>query len=176
MSRSKNELGSLTIEAEPAELSVDHLFADHAPWLRGLLTRRLRVQPSEADDLVQETYLRLAQHAERISHPRAFLSRVALNLFRDGRRREAVRAQHRNVVQMAAVRDSCVTDLSEQEASLLLRQIILDMPDTYRDVFALSRFRHMTNKDIAEHLGISVKTVEWRIGKALEYCVSRLRD
>ncbi|UAK26507.1 RNA polymerase sigma factor [Sphingomonas nostoxanthinifaciens] len=164
------------VRKTPVTISPEQVFQDHVQWLRGLLTRRLRVQPTEADDLVQETYLRLACTAEPISHPRALLSRIALNLFRDSKRREAVRTQHRNVVQLASVRDRQVTDMSEQEASFLLRQIILDMPELYRDVFALSRFRHMTNRDIADHLGISVKTVEWRIGKALEYCVSRLRD
>jgi RNA polymerase sigma-70 factor (ECF subfamily) len=33
----------------------------------------------------------------------------------------------------------------------------------------------MTNHDIAEHLGISVKTVEWRMSKAMEHCMTKLR-
>lgn len=66
--------------------------------------------------------------------------------------------------------------LLEQEAVLELERIVLDLPEKIRDVFVLSRFRHMTNAEIATTLGISVKTVEWRMGKALAYCMSRLRD
>ena len=65
--------------------------------------------------------------------------------------------------------------LQEQEADQLLEQIIVDLPQNLRDVFLLSRFRRMTNHDIAEHLGISVKTVEWRMSKAMEHCMTKLR-
>ena len=65
--------------------------------------------------------------------------------------------------------------MQEQEADQLLEQIIVDLPQNLRDVFLLSRFRRMTNHDIAEHLGISVKTVEWRMSKAMEHCMTKLR-
>jgi RNA polymerase sigma-70 factor (ECF subfamily) len=156
----------------------DDLFHRHTDWLRQLLGRRLRVQPADIDDLVQETYLRAASQSEgRIIHPKAFLAQIALNLFRDGKRREAVRAEHRGAMGAMSSNENGLPDgLTEQEASVLLKQIIADMPPLYRDVFALRRFRHMTNLDIAQHLGVSVKTVEWRLGKALEYCAGRLRD
>lgn len=64
----------------------------------------------------------------------------------------------------------------EQEATVELERIVLDLPEKMRDVFVLSRFRHMSNVEIAAALGISVKTVEWRMGKALALCMSSLRD
>jgi len=156
----------------------DDLFHRHAEWLRRLLGRRLRAQPADIDDLVQDTYLRAASQPEgKIAHPKAFLAQTALNLFRDGKRREAVRDDHRRVAGTMSTEQSIPPGgLSDQEAALLLEQIVANMPPLYRDVFALNRFRHMTNGDIAQHLGVSVKTVEWRLGKALEYCAGRLRD
>lgn len=80
---------------ECRDLASDELFRRHADWLRQLLSRRLRAQPADIDDLVQETYLRATRRpAAEISHPKAFLSQIALNLFRDAKRREAVRADH----------------------------------------------------------------------------------
>lgn len=156
---------------------IEELFRLHAGWLRGFLTRRLHAQPADVEDIVQDTYLRAArQPAMVIVHPRAFLSQTAINLFRDGKRRSAVRARHhQSVVQSGFAMEAGSSGLLEQEARLELEGLILAMPDLYRDVFALSRFRHMTNAEIAAHLGISVKTVEWRMGKALEFCTSRLR-
>jgi RNA polymerase sigma factor (sigma-70 family) len=178
LSRAEQNIRQNAIASAMHDRSSDDLFHRHADWLRQLLGRRLRAQPADIDDLVQDTYLRAARQPEgRIVHPKAFLAQTALNLFRDGKRREAVRAEHRRAVgALPAIEAGLLAGLTEQEAAVLLEQIVADMPPLYRDVFALNRFRHMTNADIAQHLGVSVKTVEWRLGKALEYCAGRLRD
>lgn len=175
---SKLENSGGLVESHLRLSSADDLFRRHADWLRQLLSRRLRAQPADIDDLVQETYLRASRRpATEISHPKAFLSQIALNLFRDGKRREAVRADHFRSAQLAAPQgNEGAPGLLDQEAATELARLIRDMPEPWRDVFTLSRFRHMTNRDIAAHLDISVKTVEWRMGKALDYCLTRLRD
>nr|WP_231708311.1 sigma-70 family RNA polymerase sigma factor [Sphingomonas populi] len=163
-------------DEQPGWRAIEALYRDHAEWLRALVTRRLRAQPTEVDDIVQDTWLRAAGcKTDNIQHPKAFLSQTALNLFRDRKRREAVRQQHREGV--AADRGGGDRhSMSEQEAILELERIVLDLPEKIRDVFVLSRFRHMSNAEIATTLGISIKTVEWRMGKALALCMSRLRD
>ncbi|MGG2003745.1 RNA polymerase sigma factor [Novosphingobium resinovorum] len=150
--------------------------SSHSGWLHRYLVRTLHVQPSEADDIVQDTWLRISHTSlSDVEHPRAFLSRVAVNLFRDGRRREHVRSSHLRLV-FDSCRDSIdPSAMAEQEGNLELERAILDLPESIRDVFILSRFRSMTNRDIAAQLGISVKTVEWRIGRAIELCAHRLR-
>jgi RNA polymerase sigma-70 factor (ECF subfamily) len=45
-----------------------------------------------------------------------------------------------------------------------------------RDVFVLSQLEGLTHQEIARLLGISVKTVEWRMRKALARCVSAMQD
>ncbi len=150
--------------------------ASHSAWLHSFLRRSLRLQPAEADDIVQDTWLRIIRTSfAEVEQPRAFLSRIALNLFRDRRRRDTVREAHYRLV-LASDRNAFdPRAMTEQEAKRELERVILDLPEKLRDVFVLSRFRRMTNQQIAAHLGISVKTVEWRMGKAIELCAGNLR-
>ncbi|RZF64841.1 RNA polymerase sigma factor [Sphingomonas populi] len=176
MAGRKDDLQRRPIGEGTRAAAIEDLYRDHGDWLRRLVAARLRMQPADVDDIVQDTWLRAARPATtEITHPRAFLFQTALNLFRDRKRREAVRQQHREGVTADQGRGDG-HGMSEQEAILELERIVLDLPEKMRDVFVLSRFRHMSNAEIATTLGISIKTVEWRMGKALALCMSRLRD
>jgi RNA polymerase sigma-70 factor (family 1) len=58
----------------------------------------------------------------------------------------------------------------------LLEKGLEELPPKCREVFVLSRFSHMTYKEIASGLGISVKTVENQLGKALKILRAFLRE
>ena len=57
-----------------------------------------------------------------------------------------------------------------------IQKAIENLPETYRETFAMSRFGEKTNVQIAEELGISVKTVEYRISQALKILRFKLKD
>lgn len=157
-------------------LAVGGWYQRDAEWLRHRLRRGFRISAADVEDVAQDTWLRLIRNPPaRVDHPRALLARIASNLLRDRKRRERLR----DTMPAATHGEQAWTGpqaLGDQEAAFELQNIILGLPDIYRDVFLLSRFRRMTNQDIAAHLGVSVKTVEWRIGKALELCMRRLDD
>ena len=157
-------------------LSVDHLYRLHSGWLARILSARMKSAPVEIDDLVQETYVRLARYApaDTARNPRALLMRIAVNLARDQMRRNVVRGGLSAPEPESAVEAiGCAPD---QDELAELKGIILKLPPIYRDVFVLSRFTGLTYDEIASHAGISVKTVEWRMSKALALCASWLRD
>lgn len=150
-----------------AQDGINRLYRRYAAWLG----RRLRshVDADAAADVVQETYLRIAPYAGGdIRHPKAFLLKIALNLVRDESRREGHRRRGQESQKPAE------SEAAPQFDQVLLAQIIRSMPQLYRDVFVLSRFGSMTYPEIAQRLGVSVKAVEWRMSRALEYCASRL--
>jgi len=164
----------------PARTALDGLYRRYSGWLGGVLRRQLGGQAEAADDLVQETYIRIARYsdAETARHPRALLKQIGVNLARDHMRRHVVRGGLSSPAEIARGERllSEQTTAADQEHALILKQVVLGLPPLYRDVFVLSRFTGLTYEEIARHLGIAVKTVEWRMSKALAICADRMRD
>lgn len=156
-------------ELGTADPGLADLYRRYAGWLNRRLASQ--VGPADADDVVQETYLRIAPLGRsEIRHPKAFLLQVAMNLVRDRGRRRVLEDRE------AARSQGPRSEQASQTQQLILKQIILTMPPLYRDVFVLSRFGVMTYEEIAAAKGISVQTVQWRMAKAVAHCVARLDD
>jgi RNA polymerase sigma-70 factor (family 1) len=60
------------------------------------------------------------------------------------------------------------TDFSFKELEQTLNKVIKKLPEKCRTIFLMSRQDHLSYKEIAQVLGISVKTVENQMGKALK--------
>lgn len=156
---------------------IDELYRRYADWLGRALALRLRFSRPDVEDIVQETYVRVSGYssADLARYPKALLLRVGVNLARD-RIRRSTRHAAAITGPEAGSWFAATSSPPDQEQSLLLKEVVLSLPDPLRDVFVLSRFTTMTYDQIASHLGISVKTVEWRMTKALSHCAQHLRD
>lgn len=64
--------------------------------------------------------------------------------------------------------DTEVMSLEEDELYRVIQEAIFALPEKCREIFNLSRNENLSNKEIAEKLNISVKTVEGQITKALK--------
>lgn len=62
------------------------------------------------------------------------------------------------------------------ELSEKINLAIGQLPASYKQTFELSRFSDLTNVEIAKELGVSVKTVEYRISQALKILRKDLKD
>ena len=58
----------------------------------------------------------------------------------------------------------------------LLKKAINKLPDSYREAFVMHRFQHKTYKEIAEQVGVSSKTIDYRIQQALNILRKELKD
>lgn len=64
----------------------------------------------------------------------------------------------------------------QTEIQEIISSSLAKLPEQSRRVFVLSRFENKTNKQIAEMLDISVKTVEFHITKSLKLLKENLKD
>jgi len=149
---------------------VEEAYRDHGNWLLTFLRRRFGAQ--EAEDIAQDVYARAVTTRSQIKNPRGFLTTLAVRVVRDRFRREAVRPK---LVGEGEVTTQAST-ASEAAETLLQKQIVEALPPQLRRVFLLRSFTPMTNAEIAELCGVSVKTVEERVSKALAICKVLLRD
>ncbi len=148
--------------------------APHEPALRGYL--RGLVNPSDIDDLVQETYARLLRARERgpIEHPRGLLFATARNAARDLFRRRTTA----NTIPITEMIGSRVFDdapnaaetVSRRQETDLLASAIAELPPRCREILVLRKFENLSHREIAEKLGLSVHTVEAQLTKALHRC------
>lgn len=138
---------------------------------------RRRFSPDQAEDLAHEAYIRLApyQAAGEIRHPQGLLLRIAVNLaYSQARRAGRERRGLRHLAE--ATQTHAHHGEPDQAQALLLRQVLDGLPAIYRDVFVMNRYAGMTYAEIAAHCDLAVKTVEWRMSKALALIAARMRD
>lgn len=156
----------------------DLLLADYS-GLDRQLTRRFG-SADFASDVLQETYLRLEGMSEigPVRSPKAYLFRIALNIANDRRRAESRRLTVDEVDSLLDIPDDrpdaarVIEDRSELHQ---LKRAIADLPERRRRVLILSRIEDMPHREIANRLGVTVRTVEMDLKQALEHCAERLQ-
>jgi RNA polymerase sigma-70 factor (ECF subfamily) len=170
--------------AVPAGATLEHdvaiLYESDAQRLRRRLARR--VGPDKAADLVQAAFLRLlrlgGQRMAELDQPRAYLARVADNLANDDAK-SAVRRSENLHEDLDRYEIAGADPHAALEARDMLRRIeaaILLLPDRTREIFMAHRFEDLTYAEIAQRMGVSIKTVEKHISLALRALHRSLED
>ena len=153
-----------------SEDRLSRLFSETHAALRRYVRDLVR-SPEKADEIVQEAFLRTYEHRDKVEIPRAYLFTAARNLAIDARRHEHM-AQTDSVGDLADLgvvsAATPETEALADERARLLRAAIEHLPPQCRAVFALKVFHACSYQEIAERLGISVKTVEKHVGRGLK--------
>jgi len=137
--------------------------------VRAALMRRGRTS-HDADDLVQEAWVRLAcyEREQIVAKPEAFLMRTALNLSIDAHR---TRVNHGEEVVLDEV--ILIDTTPTAEAVVLARERVARLSvclgrlnEKTRDIFLSHRVDGMSYREIAQRHQLSISTVEKHIAKA----------
>lgn len=161
------------------QAAYDAIFRAHYPQLvlfaQGLLRDRAAAEDS-AQDVMLELWRRRAQLVIHESL-RAYLLRATRNRSLNQLRHARVqRNAEPELVGEKAIGATGATKLVAAELRDALTAAILELPPGCREVFQLSRSNGLRYAEIASTLGISVKTVESQMGKALRHLRLRLAE
>ncbi len=151
----------------------------HEPALRSWLHKRTALT-LEADDVVQETYAVLAgmDDVSGILNPRAYMFTVANNIILQHLRRARVvpiesMAEFEHM-QFADSEPSPEQRVSGQQELRRVGRLIALLPPKCREVFLLRRVDGLSQREIAERVGISENTVEKHVAKGLRLLMGAL--
>lgn len=135
---------------------------------------RLAGSADDADDLLQETWLRVARsaHAYEPGRPlRPWLYGIASNLARDLHRRRAVRGRHA-LERRAADPPPARSPLERIDLGRRLARL----PDRLREVVLLRYYEDLSEAEMAEALGVPRGTVKSRLHGAIRELKRGWRD
>jgi len=167
--------------AEQHPWGLARMFAQHGPTLRGFFARRGANE--DAEDLVQETYLRLLraqQSPERaIENPEAYLYTVALNLAREQavkrRQAPATMAEFEEVLaRLDSNEDPLDSAAQRAQRGRLLQAALQGLPDRTRAVLVMQYRDGMSYQQIADRMGVSTHMVKKHVVRGLAACRARL--
>ena len=152
---------------------------DETPALRAFF-RRLGARPAEADDLVQETFLKLYSHAASYTPQgrfRPFAFRIARNAWIDRHRRDAIRPWRSggavvDELELPVEEPGPLVAAEEREDQDRLHAALDRLPQGQREVFELGGLQGLPYGEVGELLGIPVGTVKSR----MHHAVRRLRS
>jgi RNA polymerase sigma factor (sigma-70 family) len=151
--------------------------ADVRSWLR-----RSGSYPADIDDIVQETYCRLAamDSLTHIANGRAYFFRTARNIAIEKIRRARI------------VRIDCVTEIDalnvvDDEPSperivagrrelARVQQLIEGLPERCRQIFTLRRIHGVSQRDVAARLGVTENVVETQAMRGLRLILRALSE
>lgn len=154
-----------------------------------LFARSYTHSQTHAEDIVAEAMMVLwtrIEQGEVIELPLPFLMQVVRNKTLQYLRREMFKNQYINNanadseaelrLRLSSLEECTPSQLYYTEVKEILDRSLSNMPERTRTVFVMSRFRRMTNAEIAAELGIGVKGVEYHITRALRRLKHDLRD
>lgn len=166
------------------EKAFEKLFSRYFHYLHNVAYNRLRSKEA-ADDIVQDIFANLWKNRKTL----VVHTSVTSYLY------QAVKNQAYKFIQYQSVRDKEIyiqriyheyyahspfpqshQMIERDELKRSVSKYLDDLPIKSRNIFHLSREEHYTHKEIAEKLNCSPKTVEYHIGKTLQYLRIHLKD
>lgn len=158
--------------------AFDTLFRRYYPMLCAYGHRFVELE--DAEEIVEDSLLWIWENRETL----VIESSLNSYLFKMVYRRALKKLAHIDATQRADTHfyeemQEMLQDTDYYQIEELAKRIedaVAALPESYREAFVMHRFRDMSYKEIAETLGVSPKTIDYRIQQALKQLRVDLKD
>jgi len=154
-------------------------FYDRHSRLAFAIIRRILQSPSDAEEVLQETFVRVWSRADtydpRLGSPAAWVVRIARNRAIDRLRARQARADVNAPVPAAAeaapleppTRETPETMMQNAHAAMAVRGAVAELPAPQRTLIEAAFFEGYTHQELSARFGVPLGTVKTRIRNGL---------
>lgn len=161
-------------------MGLDVVFVEHRSQLKAAAYKILG-HPQRAEDVVQDAYLKVAEvaaqagmRAEQVRQPLAYLFQVVRNLAIDRHRRFALENQffvaEDDGLQVPSHGGTPESLVIHRQHLRLVIDALAGLPERTRRAFELYRLGGLTQREVAEEMGVSTALVNSMIRDAMTCC------
>jgi RNA polymerase sigma-70 factor, ECF subfamily len=163
-------MGDCCSDPEPNKLKADTcsavapVFLAYEAQLKGFVQKRI-LDKDEANDILQQLYLKVYKHCEQlpeVKNMKAWLYQITRNavydFFRENSRYQSI----------ADVELEELPDDTRHDVEALVEPLISLLPEEYAEALRLSELEGVSQKEIAERLGISYSGAKSRVQRGRE--------
>jgi len=161
------------------DTAFEQLFKAHYKALHIYVNTMIRDEEM-AEEIVQNRFMKFWENRELLNIEtsiKAYLYKCVHNDTLNFLKHEKVKTRYQNYALYSSQDSEPAShriELNELESRV--HGAMEDLPEQCRLIFHMSRFEELKYREIAEHLGLSIKTVESQMGKALRILRLKLVD
>lgn len=163
-----------------SEVAFERVFKQYFKSLQNYAFTMLK-DVDLAEEMVQNVFLKIWDKRERLpadATVSSYLYKAVYHESLNWLRHEKVKMAHQNytLYSMKNETENAAERIKIKQLEQHLQQALNELPQQCRTIFQMSRFEELRYREIATELGISIKTVENQMGKALRLLRLKLVD
>lgn len=165
-----------------SQKAFERLFKDHFKSLHAYAYTFLK-DDEMAEEVVQNVFCRIWEKRDQLKTDgsiRAYLYRSvhneSLNYLKHQKVRAGFGVYYADEMEQVGNDDSASKKLLTAELQKRIEKALSELPEQCRIIFQLSRFEQLKYQQIADQMGLSIKTIENQMGKALRVMRQKLAE